>query len=133
MEDLIRETSIQTPAIHFCAGTGIMSIKGRAIPDDPELFWSDVVTWFDKYMEHPSGETLFRIDLDYFNIASSKRILFLLYKLNEMSDKGLSAKVEWFYRESDDDMFEVGQDYAFMVKVPFEFKEYSDQDILMAI
>jgi hypothetical protein len=34
---------------------------------------------------------------------------------------------------SDEDMYEVGQDYAFMVKVPFEFKEYNDQDMAFAI
>jgi hypothetical protein len=30
-------------------------------------------------------------------------------------------------------MYEVGQDYAYMVKVPFEFKEYIDPDIAVAI
>ena len=133
MEDLIRETSIQTPAIHFCATTGLMEIKGRSIPDNPEEFWADILTWFDKYIITPKPETLFRIDLEYFNISSSKRILFLLYKLNEIVEKGYKEKVEWFYREADEDMFEVGQDYAFMVKVPFEFKEYNDQDMALAI
>lgn len=131
MEDLIRASSIQTPAIHFSGNSGVMMIKGRSIPDDPEAFWGGIVTWFDKYMENPNAETEFRIDLEYFNISSSKRILFLLYKLNEISEKGLNAKVQWYYRESDEDMFEVGQDYAFMVKVPFEFKEYKDQDMLV--
>jgi hypothetical protein len=41
--------------------------------------------------------------------------------------------VEWLYRESDEDMYEVGQDYAYMVKVPFVFKEYVDPDIAIAI
>ena len=30
-----------------------------------------------------------------------------------------------FSNEDDEDMFEVGQDYAFMVKIPFEFVSYS--------
>ena len=59
--------------------------------------------------------------LDFFNISSSKRLLFMLYKLNEILEKGGQSKVQWYYSEHDDDMFEVGQDYAFMVKVPFEF------------
>jgi hypothetical protein len=131
MEDLIRIESIQTPKVHFSATTGIMEIKGRAIPDEPDMFWNDVLLWFDKYVESPQTQTLFRIDLEYFNISSSKRILFLLYKLNEIADRGYSANVEWFYRESDEDMYEVGQDYAFMVKVPFTFKEYSENDLVL--
>jgi hypothetical protein len=133
MEDLIREATPQTPAIKFNANNGVMMIKGRAIPDDPEAFWGDVLTWFDKYVTSPQSETLVQIDLEYFNISSSKRILFLLYKLNEIADRGYNAKVNWFYRESDEDMYEVGQDYAFMVKVPFEFKEYNDQDMALAM
>jgi len=133
MENLICEASVQTPAIRFNAHSGVMEIKGRSIPDEPEIFWGNVLTWFDKYVAAPQPLTLVKIDLEYFNISSSKRILFLLYKLNEITERGFDAKVEWFYRESDEDMFEVGQDYAFMVKVPFEFREYNDQDIAIAI
>jgi hypothetical protein len=81
----------------------------------------------------PKRPTVIKIDLEYFNISSSKRILFLLYKLNELTESGMDVKVQWFYRQSDEDMFEVGQDYAYMVKVPFEFKEYIDNDIAIAI
>lgn len=133
MEDYTQEASIQTPTIHFSQKTGIMVIKGRSIPDNPEAFWGGIVTWFDKYLSNPHSTTEFRIDLEYFNISSSKRILFLLYKLNELTERGLSAKVQWYYREADEEMYEVGQDYAFMVKVPFEFKEYTDHDLALVI
>jgi hypothetical protein len=43
----------------------------------------------------------------------------------------MDVRVEWFYRQSDEDMFEVGQDYAYMVRVPFIFNEY--RDIALAI
>lgn len=132
MVDFIREATLQTPLISFKLD-GTMTIKGRSIPDNPEPFWGDVLAWFDKYAESPEENTVFKIDLEYFNISSSKRILFLLYKLNEIVEKGLTAKVEWYYRKSDEDMYEVGQDYAFMVKVPFEFKEYLDHDSAIAI
>ena len=126
MEKLIFEASTQTPSIHFDSQSGIMEIKGRSIPDNPDEFWGPVLSWFDSYLMNPFQKTIVKIDLEYFNISSSKRILFLLYKLNELSENGFKVKVEWHYRESDEDMYEVGQDYAYMVKVPFEFKEYTD-------
>jgi hypothetical protein len=132
MDTLLIQATAQTPLINLNSETGIMEIKGRSIPDDPEAFWGSVLTWFDNYMANPSAETLVRIDLEYFNITSSKRILFLLYKLNELVDSGKKAKVEWYYRQSDEDMYEVGQDYAFMVRVPFDFREYSDNDLIVA-
>jgi hypothetical protein len=132
MEVFYASASTQTPMIAMNADTGAIEIKGRAIPDDAEPFWGPVLQWFDTYAENPNNDTSVTIDLEYFNISSSKRILFLLYKLNEIVAKGKTAKVVWCYKESDEDMFEVGQDYAFMVKVPFEFKEYNDSDLATA-
>ncbi|MNJ85589.1 hypothetical protein D3C87_30640 [compost metagenome] len=132
MDTLLIQATAQTPLVDLNPSTGIMEIKGRSIPDDPESFWGVVLTWFDAYMANPNEETLVKIDLEYFNITSSKRILFLLYKLNELVDSGKKAKVEWYYRQSDEDMYEVGQDYAFMVHVPFDFREYTDNDLVVA-
>jgi hypothetical protein len=56
-----------------------------------------------------------------------------LYKLNELAENGKEVRVEWLYRQTDEDMYEVGQDYAYMVKVPFIFKEYVDPDIAIAV
>lgn len=132
MENLIFEASAQTPYIHFDSKTGVMDIKGRSIPDNPDEFWGPVLSWFDSYLLNPIQKTVVKIDLEYFNISSSKRILFLLYKLNELAENGFKVKVEWHYRDSDEDMYEVGQDYAYMVKVPFEFKEYEDSDLVLS-
>ena len=106
-----------------------MEIKGRCIPNNPDEFWSDILLWFDAYIQNPAKETKFIINLEYFNITSSKRILFLLYKLNDLFQKGHEAKVEWFYRDNEADMFEVGQDYAYMVKVPFKFNSFDELDL----
>jgi hypothetical protein len=132
MEFLTMSPSPQTPYIHFDAKSGTMEIKGRSIPDKPEEFWAPVLSWFESYLMSPQPKTTVKIDLEYFNISSSKRILFLLYKLNDLIEEGLIVKVEWHYRNSDEDMFEVGQDYAFMVKVPFEFKAYEDPNFALA-
>ncbi len=123
MEKLFLEATVQTPQIDFDSKTGLMQIKGRAIPDDPDEFWLPILNWFESYLLTPCDKTVFQIDLDYFNISSSKRILVLLYKLNELTENGKRVSVEWYHRKSDEDMFEVGQDLAYMVRVPFEFVE----------
>jgi hypothetical protein len=123
MDKLFLEATVQTPYIDFDSKTGLMQIKGRAIPDNPDNFWLPILNWFESYLLAPSEKTVFQIDLDYFNISSSKRILVLLYKLNDLSENGHNVSVEWCYNRSDEDMFEVGQDLAYMVRVPFEFVE----------
>lgn len=133
MDSYFVDSTCQTPLINFNAKSGVMEIKGRSIPDQADDFWIPVLNWFESYLLNPSFSTVVKIDLEYFNISSSKRILFLLYKLNELVESGKDVCVEWLYRESDEDMYEVGQDYAYMVKVPFVFKEYEDPDIAIAI
>ena len=103
-----------------------MEIKGRSIPDNSDAFWLPVLNWFESYLTNPFKSTIFRIELDYLNIQSSKRILFLLYTLNELIETGQEVHVEWIYRKNDDEMYEVGQDYAYMLKVTFIFKEFTE-------
>ncbi len=126
MEVLVIQPTYQTPFIHFNHLDGLMEIKGRSIPDNSDAFWLPILNWFETYLVHPTQNTVFKIDLDYLNIQSSKRILFLLYKLNELIEHGHEVHVEWIYRKNDEEMYEVGQDYAYMVKVPFVFREFSE-------
>ena len=130
MEALLINDTPQTPYIHFDGVSGVMLIRGRSIPDQPDDFWAQILNWFDSYLLNPCKNTVIKIDLEYFNISSSKRILFLLYKLNELVETGNEVKVKWLYRDTDEDMYEVGQDYAYMVKVPFEFKMYDEGDLV---
>lgn len=132
MNSLILEATSHTPSINFDGAKGYMEISGRSIPDQPDEFWIPVLNWFESYLLSPREKTIVRINLEYFNISSSKRILLLMYKLNELADTGKEVFVEWFYRTRDEDMYEVGQDYAYMVKVPFVFKEFQEMDISVA-
>ena len=125
MEALRIQATVKTPEVLLDPANEVFEIKGKSIPDDAEEFYESVLTWIDDYVSNPSDNTVLKIDLEYFNISSSKRILFLFYKLNELKSKNKDVKILWYYNEEDEDMFEVGQDYAFMVKIPFDFISYS--------
>ncbi len=116
----IKETT-QTPFVSFNGRTGEMEIRGRSIPEEADKFWLPILSWFESFVLKPTETIIVKLDFEYFNISSSKRILFFLYKLNELEAIGKDVKVQWHYKKSDVDMYEVGQDYAYMVKVPFEF------------
>ena len=126
MKELEIEGTIITPYIHFSPLTGIMKISGRSIPENDNSFWETVCEWFDNYKTKPSFHTQFNIQLDYFNIVSSKKILYLFTKLKEIESIGLSVQVVWAYKTSDQEMYEVGQDLSFASKVPFDFQVHSD-------
>ena len=106
---------------------GEFEISGKVIPDLEIDFWFPIRAWFNEYMINPSENTCFRIKIDCLNTSSSKEILHILYRLNELKERGLSASVEWIYKDGDMDMLEVGQDYEHMVKVPFNFSVFLEE------
>lgn len=111
----------KTPYINLNSNTGVLTIAGRSIPQDSEEFWKPILNWLEDYSNAPNECTKVKFTLEYFNISSSKRILFFLYKLNEMYNSDHKVEVEWLFHENDEDMKEVGEDYALMVNVPFTF------------
>ena len=125
MENLHIEATETTPKIDFNKDTGEFVLEGKSVPGNADSFYREALTWLDEYVQNPKDKTLITLKLDYFNIASSKRILHILYKLNELVDKGYEVESDWYYHEDEDDMLEVGQDFAFMVKIPFTFIEYN--------
>ncbi|MEZ4889694.1 MAG: DUF1987 domain-containing protein [Crocinitomicaceae bacterium] len=127
MKQFIVESSPSTPYISLNPDTGEMIIEGRAIPENADEFWNPIIHWFESYVHQPAANTVFKMKLEYFNTSSSKRILFLLYKLNTLVKEQNFASVQWYYREEDEEMFEVGNDYAYMVKVPFEFITFDSE------
>lgn len=121
MTPLKIDATDKTPQVSFDPANGIFEISGKSIPQDAESFYAPVLAWIEEYVQGSPSKTRFVLNLEYFNISSSKRILFILYKLNELVDASKDVSVTWHYIDSDDDMKEVGHDFAFMVRVPFEF------------
>lgn len=130
MENLIISATETTPLLNLDAGLGEFVIEGKSIPSDAEGFYGPILHWLSEYVNIPNQQTTLVLKLDYFNISSSKRILFIFYKLNELIDAGHQVSVKWYFHEGEDDMHEVGQDFAFMVNIPFEFIEYSHYESL---
>lgn len=132
MEKLELKATAKTPYILLDNDTGRMIIQGRSIPDNAEEFWQPILQWFYAYSSDPKDSTLFIFDMEYFNISSSKPILFLLHKMNDMMEEGNKVQIEWRYPKDDDEMLETGNDYSCMVKIPFEFRE-SENNFDLAI
>lgn len=121
MTSLIIEATHETPKIYLDPSIGKYEISGKSIVENAEEFYQPVLDWFSSF----NGSKIdLSIDLEFFNISSSKRILYLLYKLNDLMDnKSADVSVRWFFQTGDEDMHEVGQDYAYMVNIPFELVE----------
>ena len=132
MENLEFKATAKTPQVNFDAITGVMIIKGRAIPSESEDFWGPVLKWFYAYATDPQPRTKFIFDMEYFNISSSKQILFLMHKLNDLLEVGFEVDIEWRYPKGDVEMKEAGSDFSCMVNIPIRFVE-SEESLATAV
>lgn len=123
--DTIKINSTEdTPRIILDAENEVFEISGMSLPEDVNLFFEPVLAWIEDYAAKPNPETVFCFKLTYFNTASSKLILDILFKLEEMFEDGHTVKVHWYYPEDDEDMRESGEEYSELVDLPFELISY---------
>ena len=109
-----------TPTVTLDAGKNIFEISGRSLPEDVAAFYNPIIEWMEKYNQSPLAKTVFNFKLVYFNTASSKMLLDILMKLEELHNAGKEVVVKWHFSEDDEDMKEAGEEYADIVDVPFE-------------
>ncbi len=114
-----------TPTVILDAENDIFELSGRSLPEDVTAFYDPILNWLDEYAASPNPKTVLTFKLVYFNTASSKLLLDILMKLEEMHEDGKDVLVKWYYPEDDEDMQEAGEEYADIVDVPFEQVGYT--------
>jgi hypothetical protein len=125
MEAIKIKGTEDTPNVILDAAENNMEISGRSLPEDVSSFYGPILNWLAEYTKSPNPKTIFNFRLVYFNTASSKLILDILMRLEELNKKGSSVVVRWYYPEDDEDMQEAGNEYADIVEVPFEQISYA--------
>jgi hypothetical protein len=121
MENLTIQPGPKTPFIELNVA-GMVELKGKSIPENSTEFYKPVFDWLDEYANSPSASTKVLVQLEYFNTSSSKCILDIFRKLENIHKSGKSnVSIAWLYDADDEDMLETGEDYSSIVKVPFVF------------
>lgn len=109
------------PDIILDKENGIFEINGISIPENAREFYTPVLDFLEEYNRDPNEVTHFVFNFRYFNISSSKMILYIIYKLRELHNSGKKVLITWCY--DDDDILEAGNDFEQMSKMEFEFRE----------
>lgn len=126
MDSISIEGTPKTPTVSLDAGTGIVEIKGRSIPENSIEFYRPIVEWLEDYSKDPQKLTTVNIQLEYFNTSSSKCILDVFKKLESIKKARNEVVINWYYEEDDEDMLEAGEDYESIIRIPFKMIEIVD-------
>jgi len=116
MKTIIKKQTNTTPNIILDDVTNTLTIEGRVISLDSELFWSFI-------MSELKGHKLntIRLKMEYINTASINCLLTLL--------KLASVNIVWEYMSFDEDMFELGQLLKTINSKKFDLVEINHQEL----
>lgn len=104
-----------TPYIYLDAAKKKYEIGGKSIPEDGDAFFAPVIAWWLEYARSPNKETILKINLEYMNTVSTRKILEVLKVVEKI--KGMS--IVWAIY-SEDDRADV-QPIADSLKIPIKF------------
>ena len=122
MEALKRDQTEDTPYISFDPDSNVFEISGRSLPEDASKFYDSVHEWLNKYVLNPNDSTELSMKLDYFNSASARKIVEILFILEKIQEVNKEVKVLWFYNEDDEVMEARGEEIKSVVELPFELR-----------
>jgi hypothetical protein len=116
----------QRPTVVIDIEKGFFEISGSSIPENPLDIFNPIFDHVNRYLESPQPVTELNFRLDYFNTSTSKLMLDMIHKMEALKDKEeYTVNINWYYRDGDDDMMEIGEDFANLCKLPIEIIPYS--------
>ena len=85
LEDLHIEATTKTPSADLISQTGELTLTGRSIPENAIRVYEPVFEWVKEYIKSPRPVTNLRLNLEYFNTATSIWIAKIAKELSTIS------------------------------------------------
>ncbi len=84
IKHIITDGDLKSPHIDFNHLTGDLILSGRSIPENAAKVYEPLLLWIAEYIKFPKKTTNFRLNLDYFNSASTIWISKLIRALGKI-------------------------------------------------
>ena len=118
----------RTPKVLFDLDKGVFKIAGISRPYDVNNFYFSLMRKIDHYVNKPCKNTHLIFNLDYIDFSSSQFILAIIYRMKRVLASNRNLRVEWFYKEENQEMLEVGETYAELSGLDFVFKPVKEKE-----
>ncbi len=116
MEKITKEGNNKMPKVNFDPDKGLLEIEGNSTPEDAAKLYEPLADWIVEYGKKPKEQTTVNFRFKYFNTSSSKWILVLLKKVDDIYKQNHKVNVNWFY--DDEDLLDYGEEIEDFMLVP---------------
>jgi hypothetical protein len=123
MENFYIEATSTSPEVDFKFDTHQLTLRGESYPENAAAFYAPITQQLRAYLASLQGTTVtVDIALAYFNSSSTKMLFSIFDALDESAKKGNAIRVNWYFDEEDETIFEFGEE----LKADFEAIEFND-------
>lgn len=102
-KSFIIEQTPKTPQIELNKLTGDLIFSGRSIPENAAKLYEPVLNWVSEYIMSPKPTTNIRINLEYYNSASSIWLAKIFKALTQISNPDYVLIIHLFLQIDDYD------------------------------
>jgi hypothetical protein len=122
MEKLLKEATTHTPMADFDP-SGRLKLEGRSFPENVAIYFDPLIN----FVKDLKTDTVrFDVNLEYFNTASSKKLMDLFKHLDANSNIN-TVIIHWHYEEGDDDSLETAEIFEeSLLRCEFLYHEYAE-------
>lgn len=120
IEDLKIAPDEDKPRVYLSKGKNVFEMVGRSMPENVNKLFLPILSWFTDYFADPLTNTTIKLDLEYFNSASAKKIVELFILIEKEVIKGIDIKIIWMYKKHDLTLQKKGKELLTSFNIPFE-------------
>ncbi len=111
-----------TPSVFIDDDNLIFRVVGPSFSENPYSTYSNILKWLDESVPDLQGEIICEFYYSYLNSASKKILYEIFTKMEDYNADGKNFVIEWSYDEYDEDMLELGHEFAELIDLPFEYR-----------
>jgi hypothetical protein len=103
IKNLLIEKGAKTPHVDLNPLTGDLIFSGKSIPENANSFYESILGWIHEYCKKPKNNTNLRINLEYFNSASSIWLAKIVKELCSVKRNGYTLIIHLYFDIEDFD------------------------------
>ena len=105
-KDIFIEPTAKTPQIDFNHHTGDLILAGKSIPENAYDLYEPLYQWVTEYIDDPRPLTNLRLNIEYFNTASSIWLAKIVRTLGKIKDPDNVLMIHSYFDVEDFDNME---------------------------
>lgn len=108
------------PDVELDPTSKVFTFAGQCYMDNADKFFKPIFQWLDTYLQTPGQQTLFKMQLEYFNTSSAKCLWDIFMMLEKyQKETGGQTTVHWYFEEEDENTWDLFEDFKAEVSLSF--------------